>query len=234
MAHGTPTVVASGGTNDSSGAATSGSFTPSQGDCLIASVHGYGSSPPAPTISDSLGRTWALLASAMADSSSDNRGALYSHIVTEASPAARTVSAACAGATLAAVYVLAVSGAQPRYVAGSPNAAGADDPTNGDPSGTLPNAVLSTSTLVQIGISVGSGFNWTNSFTSLHTYDNPGTTFHRSGYKTSPASTGFGFTANNGAHVALCVEIEDYVDPGQPYVKRLGGVPFMAPNLGVW
>lgn len=233
MAHGTPTVVVQASSGFGSNTATSSSFTPSTGDLLLAAgfqacnASGSGAAGK-PTITDSLGNTWTEVASVL-DPLSDNHLALWSYLVTEGSPASRTVTTTEVGGTggtpnLASLVVLKSNGAQVRLVSASPNKGIASVGSGGDPAGTMDNAPLSTSTVVSVAVNLSNADFTPNAGTDLMDYDPTGTPRWGAAYRVSSTSTSFGFTSTGAVAVAIAVEIEDAVLPAGfiPRRSRMG------------
>ena len=209
MALGALTWVEEGGTSNASGVGTTGQAAPARGDCLLAGGLAAKAAAVQSAITDSLGRTWHLLTEAVADDSFDYRLALYYHIVGEAGPQPRTVTASSAAANISAAYVVAVPGGRPRVVGGSPNVAQNAVTTGGDPAAALAAAPLETSLVVALNFSSGSFTSWGNSFANLDEYDSPGAGVIRAGSRTGSTSTAVSATTGGTVGCLVAVEIEE-------------------------
>lgn len=236
MALGTPTSFATAAA--SSGATTTtSSVTPAQGDLLLAYAFPFRtpSDPVEPTVTDSLGGTWTKVGSQPSTGLSvDAYAAIYGYTETSASPAARTITAASTGANAIALQVVKISGGRVRAVSGSPNVAGAVDLSTGDPSGNLPNAPLSTNTVVSFAGTLNADNVPDAGWTEILDYDAAGSNRLCCAYRTGSTSTAFGYTSTATlVAIAMAVEVEDAAT-GQPAAKRFGGVPGMALIPGVW
>lgn len=222
MAHSTPSVVVQASGGFSSNTATTGSFTPSTGDLLLAagfqSCNASASGAAGkPTITDSLGKIWTEIVSVL-DPLSDQHLALWSHLVTESSPASRTVTTTEIGGTgggphAASLVVFKSNGAQVRLVSGSPNKGIASVGSGGDPSGSLDNASLSTSTVISVAVNLSNADFTPSAGQDFLDYDSTGNPRWGAAYRVSSTSASFGFTSTSAVAVAVAVEIEDAVSP---------------------
>lgn len=228
MAIGTP--VVGGSAAAAAATATGSSWTPGADELLLFFAGTRAASTPAkPVVTDSGG----LVLTELADLASVAVRATLYWARAESSPASRTTTVTSTGSTTVACQVVRISGAQVRLVSGSPNVNTATDTSAGDPSVTLPNATTGSS-LVVGGCWIDGNGNIVpvGSFGELIDTDVPGVGRMQIQYLAG-AGTTCAWTTPAIVAIGIAVELDDYI-AGQPYAKRLGGVPGMALIPGVW
>jgi len=233
VAHGTPTAPISGGA--SAATWTSGSHTPT-GDALLLAFciaeRGSSTQPTKPTITDTGTLTWTERVDVSYPSGSIRLRITGYEATAPASPASRTYTVASTSAATVNLIIVQITDAKVRLVSGTPNVA-YDDDANGDPNcSNWPNALGTNTTVIGAATNQGSGFTEGATYTQLIDTVSTGSTRRAAQYDAgSPANCSW--TSSGLISLGVAIEVEDLIT-GQPYAKRLGGVPFMARNRGVW
>ncbi|MDX1222703.1 hypothetical protein GOL85_13320 [Sinorhizobium medicae] len=126
MPVGTP-VLAAPAVGATATSATTASFTPTAGNLLLAFAAARAAAAEIPTISDTLGNTWAQVDTSGTDFSNITAKLWYQ--VVEGSPAARTVTASSTGATQVGLAIVSISGAGTDFSNFQIGTNGAGDPS---------------------------------------------------------------------------------------------------------
>jgi hypothetical protein len=123
---GTP-ALATAAVGNAATSVTTASFTPAEGDLLLAFTASRVAAAATPTISDSLGGTWTAVTGSPTDFNNIHASLYYQ--VVGASPAARTVTATSASATQIGLAVVSISGAGTDFSNFEIGTNGAGDPS---------------------------------------------------------------------------------------------------------
>lgn len=202
----------------------------------LVSVRENSNAPVKGSMADSEGLVWAEIADVVV-ASTNLRLTLY-EATAEASPNSRTSTSNSTGAECIRQQVVEVTGAQIRSISGTPQKATAGHATALSVTPSLPAACDANSTaLCFAACSIQSTFDALTGYTNLLN-TNAGTTgayvadliAYDAG---SPAQSASPYLGTAVPHLAILIELEDLY-PGQPAVKRFGGVPGMALNPGTW